>query len=359
MAQWVDVSEAVSAIASLLEDLEEIVFDGPSLEVLERVRRWKTRAVDTVRTKVTDNEATSFHKISLRFDTNSIPSFESMIERHRSALIVLADELQRHPETVLGNLAVAASERPLKRVFFSHATSDRTLARTIREQILDLTEEPVEIFLSTRPGHIPAGKEWWLIIQRELKTADGYIVLLTPESVNRPWVVFEIGAAWMTGRRMLTVCTSDLDRDSLRMPLANFQVYSLEEPEEAESVLKLLGCRTESVEGFCATITAAATGDASGPWKGVAVGNRYFAWDGPRLHFLADLPGTPTPPELPTQLRTVGVSPRFGLKEHLTKSLANGMLQVFETDKRTFRRPLFGGGSTEDQILMVLPGNTD
>ncbi|MBX3443757.1 MAG: toll/interleukin-1 receptor domain-containing protein [Planctomyces sp.] len=39
-------------------------------------------------------------------------------------------------------------------------------------------------------------------IRRQLRRSREIVVLLTPESVNRPWVLLEVGAAWGLSRRM-------------------------------------------------------------------------------------------------------------------------------------------------------------
>jgi hypothetical protein len=42
-------------------------------------------------------------------------------------------------------------------------------------------------------------------IRRQIKRSQELVVLVTPESANRPWVLFEVGAAWGRGQRVRIV----------------------------------------------------------------------------------------------------------------------------------------------------------
>lgn len=43
-------------------------------------------------------------------------------------------------------------------------------------------------------------------LHEELSQSDEFIVLLSPISLNRPWVILEIGAAWGLGIRIVPIC---------------------------------------------------------------------------------------------------------------------------------------------------------
>jgi hypothetical protein len=42
-------------------------------------------------------------------------------------------------------------------------------------------------------------------LREEINLADEFLVLLTPNSVHRPWVLLEIGAAWHRDMRIVAV----------------------------------------------------------------------------------------------------------------------------------------------------------
>lgn len=88
------------------------------------------------------------------------------------------------------------------------------------------------------------------------------------------------------------------------------------------------------------------------PWEGVEIDGRCFAWAGPALHSLNDRQPIPTPAGLPDVLRSAGMTPSFGMRDRLNHHFAQGGHQVFETDKRTWRREVL---YTSDgrQVLLV------
>jgi hypothetical protein len=76
-------------------------------------------------------------------------------------------------------------------VFISHATADKWLATTICEKIEALG---ATTFRDDRD--INGGDDIPVTIRKQIKLSNEFIVLLTPESINRPWVLLEVGAAW-------------------------------------------------------------------------------------------------------------------------------------------------------------------
>ena len=89
-------------------------------------------------------------------------------------------------------------------------------------------------------------------------------------------------------------------------------------------------------------------------WQGVEARNRYFAWDGPTLHSLADRSPIPAPLEAIEALKAAGHKPVFGTRAKLLQHQADGLFQVFETDRATWRRELLQ--SPDGQVLLVRPG---
>ncbi len=87
-------------------------------------------------------------------------------------------------------------------------------------------------------------------------------------------------------------------------------------------------------------------------WKGVQVGSRYFAWDGPILHSIPSVPPIPAPNEAISAIKALGATPLFGLQTRLRDHLASGDLQVYETDRKTWKRELLHPGYG-DQVLLV------
>jgi hypothetical protein len=115
---------------------------------------------------------------------------------------------------------------------------------------------------------------------------------------------------------------------------------------------RLAVAAVESVRQF---ISVVADIDASGDaWSGVEVGGRYFAWSGPGIHNLNDRPPVPSSQDIEEALRQAGMTPSYGVIEKLRHHFAKGRVQVFETDRRTWRRALLLAGNG-DQVLLAHP----
>jgi TIR domain len=84
--------------------------------------------------------------------------------------------------------------RPEYQVFVSHATADKWIATTLCEKI-DATG--ATSFRDDRD--IDGGDSIPQLIRTQIQASRELVVLLTPDSIERPWVLLEVGAAW--GRR--------------------------------------------------------------------------------------------------------------------------------------------------------------
>jgi hypothetical protein len=95
------------------------------------------------------------------------------------------------------------------RVFLSHATADKWIARALCEKI---EETGADTFRDDRD--IKSGDDIPDEIRREIIRSQELVILLSPDSVNRPWVLLEAGAFW--GRRsnariVAVLCHVELD----------------------------------------------------------------------------------------------------------------------------------------------------
>jgi hypothetical protein len=85
-------------------------------------------------------------------------------------------------------------------VFVSHATSDKWLAKILCAKI-----EAVGAKTFRDDRDIDGGDDIPDAVRAAIEKSDEMVVLLTPVSVNRPWVLLEAGAAWQRGLRIVAV----------------------------------------------------------------------------------------------------------------------------------------------------------
>lgn len=83
-------------------------------------------------------------------------------------------------------------------IFLSHSSLDREIAAALKMLVQDLFGKGVTVEYSSDQeagGGIPPGDKWLPWITQKIAAADKTYVLLTPNSMNRPWVLWESGAA--------------------------------------------------------------------------------------------------------------------------------------------------------------------
>lgn len=80
-----------------------------------------------------------------------------------------------------------------KSVFISHAHRDFRLAKAMSEALRACFGKEIEIGVSSLDGAIPGGDNWVAWIHDQISSCDLAIVLLTPTSIQNPWVLYEAG----------------------------------------------------------------------------------------------------------------------------------------------------------------------
>lgn len=88
----------------------------------------------------------------------------------------------------------------------------------------------VDAFMSDQ-STIYAGEDWMNRIFSELKESKVLVSMLSPVSIQRPWINFEAGAAWMGEVKVIPTCFWGLDVGKLPKPYSNLQAVNLETHE--------------------------------------------------------------------------------------------------------------------------------
>ncbi|MFJ5308116.1 TIR domain-containing protein [Streptomyces sp. NPDC088350] len=89
---------------------------------------------------------------------------------------------------------------PQPKIFISHTHTDQAVADAVRDAIFDLFgRESVSVAYSTSRelgGGVRIGEDWFRWIGEQVHAATVTLVLLTPTSVQKPWVLWEAGAVY-------------------------------------------------------------------------------------------------------------------------------------------------------------------
>jgi hypothetical protein len=130
------------------------------------------------------------------------------------------------------------------RLFISHATSDGEFANAVKQEIEKVFANGLEAFCTSSPGAIPAGTDWLNEIETRLASAQAVIPIITPVSIERPWLWFEVGATWNKGRvghcKIYPLCAPEIDVASLPSPLDRLQALSMGKSQDLKMLFEAL-----------------------------------------------------------------------------------------------------------------------
>jgi hypothetical protein len=109
-------------------------------------------------------------------------------------------------------------------VFISHSHSDQNAASALIDLLFSALElEEREVRCTSVPGHqLPFGKTISQQLKGDINTSTAIIALLSKESIRSPWVLFELGASWALGKIIVPILGSEVIRDQLPGPLAEY-----------------------------------------------------------------------------------------------------------------------------------------
>jgi tetratricopeptide (TPR) repeat protein len=145
-------------------------------------------------------------------------------------------------------------------IFLSHTSADAAVAHAIRHAIEYLFGEGVvTISYSTSKdleGGIRSGEDWFEWITTQVRRAHVTIVVLTPASVDKPWILWETGAVYgaaaaedATQLRRVRPLTFGIDAGDVPAPLASMRLQNIRGDRE-EDVRFMLNELLQDVQPF-------------------------------------------------------------------------------------------------------------
>lgn len=129
-------------------------------------------------------------------------------------------------------------------LFLSHIHEEKTMAILLKNAIEEEFGGFVDVFVSSDGTSIPAGANFLKKIEDGLVNCIGAIYLISPASVKRNWINFELGAVWVRNAisiregkpeiPALPFCHSGLTPSGLPAPLNNLNGISATEASQLE-----------------------------------------------------------------------------------------------------------------------------
>lgn len=137
-----------------------------------------------------------------------------------------------------------------KLIFLSHIHEERDLALLVKNALEEEFSGFVKVFVSSDGTSIPAGSNFLKRIEDGLIDCIGAIYLISPASVKRNWINFELGAVWIRNIMNLRdgkaeipaipVCHSGLIPRDLPQPLNNLNGIHANQASQLESAFQSL-----------------------------------------------------------------------------------------------------------------------
>ena len=128
----------------------------------------------------------------------------------------------------------------MRKVFVSHIDEEAPIAAVIKKWMEPAFLGLFDVFVSSVPGDISAGRVWFQSLEDELSECGAMLVICSPVSVNRLWINFEAGAGWIRGIPVIPICHSGMTKGELPMPLCFFQALSAEDDDFVSQLISEL-----------------------------------------------------------------------------------------------------------------------
>jgi TIR domain-containing protein len=120
-------------------------------------------------------------------------------------------------------------------LFLSHDTRDRERAAILARMISRVSLGQIAVWHSSdqsASGGLVPGHVWLDEIRNRLEASKAVVVLLTPTSLSRPWILFESGfGAAQKHCDVIPVCVGVDRLGDVPFPLAMYQSYQLSDYE--------------------------------------------------------------------------------------------------------------------------------
>lgn len=119
-------------------------------------------------------------------------------------------------------------------IFLSYSTDDTAIAN---ELYSSLTSKGLRCFMAERD--IPVAAQWDEKIRSALLTSKNILLLITPRSKDRPWVLLETGAAWALQKEIIPALMFVAPSDLLD-PVKRYQARVVETSEQKRTLAEEL-----------------------------------------------------------------------------------------------------------------------
>jgi hypothetical protein len=124
-------------------------------------------------------------------------------------------------------------------IFVSHIADEQAEIAGVKDYLEKTFGQSIKIFAASSWDSIRPGDDWFKKIEEAISSSDVMLVFLSTESVNRPWILFETGAAWFSKKKVIPICYKGMIPNALPEPIRRLQAVDINAETQAGSFSKL------------------------------------------------------------------------------------------------------------------------
>jgi hypothetical protein len=116
------------------------------------------------------------------------------------------------------------------KIFISHTGNDTPIAEAVRDSINEAFRGNIELFLAV--SDILSATEWKAELKAQLDKNDAIVSIITPDSINKPWIYVEWSPFWLRDKVAYTLHIGDIALDALIHPMQDRQTTDITNKEK-------------------------------------------------------------------------------------------------------------------------------
>lgn len=124
-------------------------------------------------------------------------------------------------------------------LFLSYANADSATAFELKDSL-----EKLDVKCFMAEDDIAVAEDWMGAIRNALLSAKSILILITPRSLNRPWIFMEVGAAWALGKPLISALVH-VNLSDLPDPMRRYQSRVIETIAQRKALVKEIAARTD------------------------------------------------------------------------------------------------------------------
>ncbi len=123
-------------------------------------------------------------------------------------------------------------------VFISHINEESRVAHRIKSLLREAFGPELRVFVSSDYESLRGGDKWFPTILEHLKSTRVVLVLLSKDSLYRPWIPFEAGVGEGAGAKVIPVVHLDFSLRELGPPLGEYHVRRLQSEDGVRALIE-------------------------------------------------------------------------------------------------------------------------